>query len=38
MEIGLHHGSAMNILSFAVAMDRLADEVRKESQWAYRTL
>ena len=30
VKVGLHQGSALNLLLFAVIMDRLTDEVRRE--------
>ena len=32
-KVGLHEGSALNPFLFAVIMDRLMDEVRRESSW-----
>ena len=33
VKVGLHHGSALNPFLFAVIMDRLTDEVRREPLW-----
>ena len=33
VEVGLHQGSALRPFLFAMVMDRLTDEVRKESPW-----
>ncbi|RDD63985.1 hypothetical protein DU478_22590, partial [Thalassococcus profundi] len=33
VKVGLHQGSALSPFLFAVVMDRLTDEVRKESPW-----
>ena len=33
MEVGLHQGSALSPLLFAIMMDRLTDEVRLEAPW-----
>lgn len=36
VEVGLHQGSALSPFLLAMVMDRLADEVRQESQWTMR--
>ena len=33
VEVGLHQGSALSPLLFAMVMGRLTDEVRQESSW-----
>ena len=33
IKVGLHQGSALSPFLFAVIMDRLTDEVRREPQW-----
>ena len=33
VKVGLHQGSALNLLLFAVIMDRLTDKVRREPLW-----
>ena len=33
VKVGLHQGSALSPFLFAVIMDRLTDEVRRESPW-----
>ena len=33
VKVGLHQGSALNPFLFAVIMDRLTDEVRREPPW-----
>ena len=33
VKVGLHQGSALSLLLFAVIMDRLTDEVRREPPW-----
>ena len=33
IKVGLHQGSALSPFLFAVIMDRLTDEVRRESPW-----
>ena len=33
VKVGLHQGSALSSLVFAVIMDRLTDEVRREPPW-----
>ena len=33
VKVGLHQGSALSLFLFAVIMDRLTDEVRRESPW-----
>ena len=32
VKVGLHQGSALSLFLFAVIMDRLTDEVRREPQ------
>ena len=34
VKVGLHQGSALSPFLFAVIMDRLTDEVKRESPWA----
>ena len=36
VEVGLHQGPALSPFLFAMAMDRLTDEVRQESPWDVR--
>ena len=33
VEVGMHQGSALSPILFAMVMDRLTDEVRRESPW-----
>ena len=33
VKVGLHHGSALSLFMFAVIMDRLTDELRREPPW-----
>ena len=33
IKVGLHQGSALSLFLFAVIMDRLTDEVRREPPW-----
>ena len=33
VKVGLHQGSALSLFLFAVIMDRLTDEVRREPPW-----
>ena len=33
VKVGLHQGSALGLFLFAVIMDRLTDEVRREPPW-----
>ena len=33
VKVGLHQGSALSSFLFAVTMDRLTDEVRREPPW-----
>ena len=33
VKVGLHHGSALSQFLFAVIMDRLTDEIRREPPW-----
>ena len=33
VNVGLHQGSALSPFLFAILMDRLTDEVRKDSPW-----
>ena len=33
VKVGLHQGSALSLFLFAVIMDRLMDEVRREPPW-----
>ena len=33
VKVGLHHKSALSLFLFAVTIDRLTDEVRREPTW-----
>ena len=34
VKVGLHQGSALSLFLFAVIMDKLTDEVRREPSWS----